>query len=225
MSLSFHVSDWSFWTPESENVDQQGPNVKDLPMMLRRRLSKLGKMAMRVAHDINLESSVPLVFSSRYGESAQTVKLLHSLAQEEPLSPAGFSMSVHNGLAGLLSIASKNTQPHTAVSAGKASFCNALLEATAQLQSSEAKGVLLVHYDEPLPEFYAPFGDETVKPQSLALYLKKGGDTSYTLSLSNRPAPASEEDAAQSFSSFMDGESASWAWSDGRTSWIVEHGA
>nr|WP_240492883.1 beta-ketoacyl synthase chain length factor [Candidatus Terasakiella magnetica] len=199
------------------------PDVKDLPMMLRRRLSRLGRMVMRVTHDLDAVESIPMVFSSRYGESAQTVKMLRSLSQKEPLSPANFSMSVHNGLAGLFSITSKNIQPHTAVSAGPASFCNALLEAGTMLQLNPETPVLLVHYDEPLPDFYEGFCDETVKPMAMALVIQQSDSEQISYSVSKADGNGNKEDAALNF---MDGflkKKRNWFWSDGRTQWNFQH--
>lgn len=223
MTISFCVSEIAVWTPGDDS--ENGPDVKDLPMMLRRRLSHLGKMAMRVAHDIEDRSKASLVFSSRYGESAQTVKLLQSLALKEPLSPAGFSMSVHNGLAGLLSITSKNKMPHSAISAGEASFCNALMEACAQLACQPDVPVLLVHYDEPLPDFYDPFADPNVTPVAVAMLLEKSNGTDHTYGVSSTKAGKSSQDAALSFVEYLSMKKQSWSWTDGRTEWTCQHAA
>jgi len=220
MSLSFSIKDWSMWQADASEV---APNVKDLPMMLRRRLSRLGKIAMRVAHDIKDEKAVLLVFSSRYGESAQTIKLLLALADKEPLSPAGFSMSVHNGLAGLLSIATKNTQNHTAISAGPSSFSHGLLEAVCLLQNENTDGVLLVHYDEPLPEFYGPFHDEAFPTAGLALYLEKPNAGSLILSVSSAQGEASPEEDAISFAESVLQKNDNWSWTDSRTCWTIKN--
>ena len=238
MPVSFNVLNWSAWGPgletcqkwiSSQNFSdmlqhsEETPNVKDLPMMLRRRLSRLGRMVMRVTHDLDDISNIPMVFSSRYGESQQTVKMLQSLSQKEPLSPAIFSMSVHNGLAGLLSISSKNICAHTAVAAGPASFCNGLLEACAILKFNPNTPVLLVHYDEPLSSFYEGFSDETIKPMALALIIGQGDVEHISYSVSKADGIRNEEDAALSF---MDGflkKKTSWFWSDGRTQWNFKH--
>ncbi|WP_417822319.1 beta-ketoacyl synthase chain length factor [Terasakiella sp.] len=238
MPAAFNVSNWSAWGPgletyqkwmssqdlsETLKKNDDVPDVKDLPMMLRRRLSRLGRMVMRVTHDLDDIKNIPMVFSSRYGESAQTVKMLQSLSQKEPISPAHFSMSVHNGLAGLFSITSKNIQAHTAVSAGPASFCNALLEAGTMSQLNPETPVLLVHYDELLPDFYEGFSDETVKPMAMALVIRQNASEQISYSVSKTDGNRSKEDAALNF---MDGflkKKKSWFWSDGRTQWNYHH--
>ncbi|WP_417797590.1 beta-ketoacyl synthase chain length factor [Terasakiella pusilla] len=239
MTLSFSVRDWAAWGPgletlqaweESDNLfedlraEDLAPPVKDLPMMLRRRLSRLGRMMMRVSHDVDPQDQAAVVFSSRYGESAQTVTLLQSLSLSEPLSPANFSMSVHNGLAGLLSIATKNTKPHTAISAGKGSFCAGLLEACALLSSGQEGRVLLVHCDEPLSDFYEGFTDPSVKPFALALVLEAKGKEALSLSVtSGQGQGPSCEDAALGFIEHVLKAHKAWSWCDGRTSWNINY--
>jgi len=237
MSLNFTLKSWSAWSPgldtpadwsswaatsERKISDDVNPNVRDLPMMLRRRLSPLGRMAMRAAHDVKQDTMPHLVFSSRYGETSQTLKLLQSLAQNEPVSPAGFSTSVHNALAGLLSISSKNNLPHTAISSGKASFCAGLLEAICQLDETPETPVLLVHYDLHLPEFYAPFGDDTVEPLALALLLENGPSNEeefFSFNLTKPKACNNLEDPAMNFIHYIIGAEENWSWSDETTEW------
>ncbi len=191
--------------------------------MLRRRLSGLGRMVMRVVHDLDDIHDLPMVFSSRYGESVQTVKMLQSLSHREPLSPTIFSTSVHNGLAGLLSIILKNRQPHTAISAGSASFCNGLIEACAVLHRNPDTPVLFVHYDEPLADFYDGFNDKTVQPLAVALVIQSDKKGQISCSTSMPDGKASQEDAALSF---MDGflkKKKSWFWHNGRTQWNFQY--
>jgi hypothetical protein len=236
MALNFSVKSWSAWSPGLTTpddwvswahrsvrpiCDDQIIDVKDLPMMLRRRLSPLGRMAMRVAHDVEHNPLPHLIFSSRYGETTQTLKLLHSLALNEPVSPAGFSASVHNSLAGILSISSKNTKPHTAISAGKETFCAGLLEALCQMNDTPESSALLVHYDEPLPEFYAPFRDESVEPLALALLLERNEtDNAFCFSIGTSDIPVeNNEDCAHSFIRFILNNENSWTWSHKSTQW------
>jgi hypothetical protein len=135
-----------------------------MPMLLRRRLGKLGQLAVSAAYEAGAMPPVRYVFCSRHGEFGRTLGLLRGVALGEPLSPAEFSVSVHNALAGLLSIATKATGGHTALAAGADSFAYGLVEAAASLAAAPDEPVLLVYYDEPLP---APF-DELVPPDSEA---------------------------------------------------------
>ena len=98
------------------------------------------------------------ILSTRHGELNRTMSLLNSLADAEPVSPADFSMSVHHGLTGLLSIATKNICGHSAVSAGPESFCYGLMEGAACLAEKPDEPVIHIHYDEaPDPAFSSLF--------------------------------------------------------------------
>lgn len=240
--ISFTVEDWSVWSPEKGQAGpltdsdiarafgdrETVPPVKDIPMMVRRRLTRLGKMAMRVAHDIEGGENARLVFSSRYGEVASTEKLLRELSFDEPLSPTSFSTSVHNGLAGLLTILQKNPHPHTAVAAREESFCMALIEAGALLAENPDIPVMLVHYDEPLTEFYETGRNRPVPSMALAMMLRKpeAGEASLQLGFSAGSPDADDDptDAAITFIDFMAGEAAGWNWRcQGRDWWCQRH--
>ncbi len=136
--------------------------------MVRRRMSRLSRMALRVAFDVAAGQPLPSVFASRHGELNRTMELFAQLCQREPLSPMGFAQSVHNTASGLYAIVAANTQPSTLVSAGPSTLMMALLEALA-LSRDLASPVLLVQADERLPAAYHPFVDEQELDLALAL--------------------------------------------------------
>jgi len=142
-----------------------------VPAMRWRRMSLLTKMALQAAHDCldGLDVSVLTVFSSRHGEIIQTMGLLQSVAEKELLSPAAFSMSVHNISAGLQSILTKNILSSTTLSAGKDSFCQAVIEAYSRSIQSGGEDVLLIYSDARLPKMFAAHGDEEMVDHALAL--------------------------------------------------------
>jgi hypothetical protein len=151
------------------------PLVKDIPMMTRRRLGRLGRMALRVAMDAGACADDHLVFASRYGDSQCHGALMRDLASQKGLSPTDFSMSVHNAYAGVLSILQQNTHSHTAISAGADSFCAGLLEAVMLLQQCPEREVLLVYYEEPL-EPYLRSSETDGADLALALRMSTGLD-------------------------------------------------
>ena len=104
---------------------------------------------------------MPVVFASRYGDAGRALELLAELARGEPVSPAMFSLSVHNAVSGMYSIARSDRTQHLAVAAGAASAAAALIEALALLADG-APEVMVVCYDAPLPGAYAQFHDEPV---------------------------------------------------------------
>ena len=144
-----------------------------LPMMLRRRATSLGQKILMAA--LALGETVRTgryIFASRHGEFSRQVGILDALASAELPSPAEFTMSVHNALAGLLSIHTGNTQGHTAIAAGADTFGMALLEAVACLQEAPDDPVLLLYGDEQLPPPFDAYDDaDTAEPLVAAFAL------------------------------------------------------
>lgn len=174
--LNFGVRGWSAWTRTRTSTEkwrtwagQNSPGSPasagyeastDLPMMLRRRATPVGRAALGAAMGLPAVKEARYILSSRYGELDRTASILSSLVDKEPVSPADFSMSVHHGLAGLLSIALKNTRGHGAVAGGGESFCYGLLEAASCIASRPKEPVILIHYDEcPESAFAAQIDD------------------------------------------------------------------
>ena len=125
--------------------------------MLRRRLDKHGRMALHTAWPCTEGlDSVPVVFASRHGDLNRTLNLLTTLAQNERLSPADFSLSVHNSSVGLLSIARRDRASATALAAGADTLNMGLLEGVGQLAAG-AEQVLLCYVDDSVPEIFATY--------------------------------------------------------------------
>lgn len=145
-----------------------------VPTMLRRRVSAIGQKALRAAFALGGSASARFVFCSRHGEFDRTVSLLRAIAAREPVSPADFSLSVHNALAGLLSIATKNPRGHTAIASGPDSFGFGMLDGALCLATESDERVLVVYFDAALPEVYGEVGDDRAAPLALALLLAPG---------------------------------------------------
>ena len=152
--LGFRLEAWAAWPQDAQQVMGEGlcDAAPPLPPSLRRRITPLGRRALAAAWAVLAgRAQMPhLVLSSRHGEYVRTLALLDALESSGEVSPAEFSLAVHHGLAGLLSIATGNRLAHTAVAAGEDSFGYGCLEAAAQL-AEVAERVLLLHFDEPLP--------------------------------------------------------------------------
>lgn len=175
MDTRIFLQRWSYWnsnppalTPGLDATADAAPQLPEVPPMMRRRMSHLSRMALRVAFDAAAGQQLPSVFASRHGELNRTMDLFNQLCQREPLSPAGFSQSVHNTASGLYAIAAANTLPSTLISAGPTTLMMALLEALA-VSRDLASPVLLVQADEQLPTAYQPFVDEQELDLALAL--------------------------------------------------------
>ncbi len=198
------------------------PPVADIPMLMRRRLSRLGRMALRSAIDANGDGMPHLVFTSRHGECGQTLIQLQRLAEATPLSPARFGMSVHNALAGMFSMLTGNTAPHTAIAAGAQSFEHGLLESVLLVAEDAARQVLLVHYDEPIPEFY-----EMPDPgqPAMALALLIGSQAGDPMVLGHGPDAPAQGDSALAFVRFLTGAQTRWSGMIGQQGWKCESDA
>lgn len=152
----------------------EGPDVKFVAPMMRRRLSSLSRMAFRVAADClsGAEDEVAYVFCSRYGEYDRSYGILQKLVEKEFPSAAAFSMSVHNTAASLFAIERGDTAQSTAIANGAATMEAGFLEAWCLLSEGLASSVLLVYHDEPLPEFYADQKTTVGKSTALAMLLR-----------------------------------------------------
>jgi hypothetical protein len=180
--------DWIAWSRGARNPQTDSAQAAaSLPQILRRRISNVGQMAFRASYGLSEQRTARFVFCSRYGESDRTLRILHSLAAKEPISPADFSLSVHNALAGLLSIAWANTAGHTAISAGADSFGYGLLEAVACLKEGSSEPVMLVYFDDVLPQPYDEVTDGTESCVALAMLLKPPGDDGREFTLTHEP--------------------------------------
>src|SRR5690554_434619 len=184
---------WSAWSDHPQAiVSDERPSAQQVPAMTRRRLTRWGRQALEVAGSCaaRLDSNTPVIFSSRHGDTQRTLGLLQSLAEKQPLSPNGFSLSVHNSALGLFSILHKLQSASLALAAGRETLAQAWLEAISHLATG-APRVLLVHTDEPLAGTYAPFTDEIDMPASIALVLeRKPSEGAVAVSLRSEPSSA-----------------------------------
>jgi len=205
LGLSFRIAGWTAWPAEDSA----------LPMALRRRASAVGQRALKTALSLLPPDQTPrYVLSSRHGEISRTTGLLTALAEEGCVSPAEFSMAVHHGLAGLLSIHTGNKEGHTAVAAGRDSFAYGLIEAATTVAES-GKPVLHLHFDETLPEIYAPVAGDPDNDTILALLLDPTAGEAYALEQTQDCAGTG--DLAAGFVEFLrsgarTGGAGSWRW-------------
>jgi hypothetical protein len=142
--------------------------LPEVPAMLRRRLSPLGRMAVLAGYRCQGDhAGLPIVFASRYGDAGRSLQLLGDFAHDEPMSPTDFALSVHNAIGAMYSIARSDMQASSSVAAGAASAAAGFIEA-AGLLSDGAQEVMLVCYDAPLPGDYAGFTNEAAVPYAWA---------------------------------------------------------
>ena len=173
--IEFCVTEWAAWAPGVETQEAwrawalapalpaggDMPALPEVPAMQRRRIDRLGRMAVQVAYWCAQaeDAGLPLVFASRHGDVRRSLELLQQQARGEPMSPTQFGLSVHNAIAALYSIVRGQHGNYLALAAGKATAATAMIEA-AGLLADGAPEVLVVVYDACLPEAYAAFVDE-----------------------------------------------------------------
>lgn len=153
--------EWREWASDPRlRPDAANPDLGDMPMLLRRRLSHLGRAVAVVAQSIHTGyPGLPMIFGSRYGDAERALALLGELSESGDVSPSGFSMSVHNGIGATYSIAKGEYANYLSVAGGAATSAACVIEAAALLADG-APVVGIVCYDAPLPEDYACFHDE-----------------------------------------------------------------
>lgn len=188
--LRFRVVKKSLWTPnETENV----PDVRFVPPLMRRKLSALEKSGLFVLNAVAPGEPRPTIFASRFGEWNQTLRLLRQLREDGEISPAGFSLSVHNATPGIFSLIRGDASPYTAIAAGESTLESGLLEALLPRVPA-----LFVYAEESAPEFYAPAIRERVPVGAFALAVEPGEE--FELSAGNSGnAPASFDEIREFF--------------------------
>lgn len=148
-----------------------------VPKAMRRRMSSYDLNVARCVIGLSTQDAAEdIVLASRYGNMQLTQDLLVQLVGRELLSPAKFSMSVHNAAAGISSLITGNKGGHTAVSAGGRSLQAGLTEAWTRLQAGQ-QTVLLVFSDMPMSAPYDAFDEGGPGVQlAVRLTLSAAGD-------------------------------------------------
>lgn len=184
MQSGLEILSWSFWSPETRQPQDWPASAPSpltagaavpagaIPALHRRRMSTLSKMAVQVALEATAAQRADfLVFCSQHGELNRTRELLTAIVGRTELSPASFSQSVHNAAVGLYSIITESRVPATSLAAGAGTFAYGWIEAEAFLAANSGCRVLLVSYDEPVPEEYRSFATHDQRAHAQALVL------------------------------------------------------
>lgn len=217
------VARWSVWSSASESL----PEVAFVDPMMRRRLSALSRMALKVAGDcVDAQTRTRVVFASRHGELRRTTDILRDIEAHKPVSPNAFSLSVLNAMTGLFGIVRGDRSPATALSAGAQTLGYALLEGHALHTEDPGSPVLIVYADEPADARYGVLEQE-VQRGAFALLLDASEAPQGRLACSiteNQPGTAaqSSEFATQSEAlhhCLSEGECAAWQGSGGTWQW------
>lgn len=120
--IEFFIKKLSYST--GENID-----LSNVPMLMRRKLSPAGKIALNTMLECYEEGIKNLCYASRYGELERVVKLIKQEHEDHEVSPSGFSFSVHNSTIGLFSLIKDLHIPYNSIAAGEDTFSAGLLDA------------------------------------------------------------------------------------------------
>lgn len=166
--------DWQIWFKSGEIKSEEiSPDISFMPRMLRRRLSRMTKMALYVAHQCAKDKpNLYNIFCSGRGEYDHSFKVLNEICSGDEVSPASFGASVHNTSQGLFSILQSNQQPALFLSGNSDTLEQAISIACAKLADGEEE-VLVVYHDDILPDIYSEDAQALKKPLALALLLEK----------------------------------------------------
>ena len=95
-----YVHDWRAWQPGRRDTAHSRLSVEEkpagaqVPAMLRRRLTSIGRALCDMLAELDAEADYPLLYASRHGDGERTLAMLEALADEappvaDPLRPVG----------------------------------------------------------------------------------------------------------------------------------------
>ena len=218
------IARWCSWDGRKMAAAGLKPELGFIDPLLRRRLSPLARAVLHVAakcvpQDSEDVQAVRFVYASRHGELDRTLELLRDLANDNPLSPTNFSLSVLNATPGLYSIARGDTSSATAVAAGTETLGFGLLEAHARITVDPCGPVLFVYADAPAPVPLGPLPEDPEDVLAIGVLLDTAGKgmlaCSYTDIYFDNDDNASQ---AMAFLSCLSG-TGQGLWSSVRRSW------
>ena len=150
MHLKFSVNQWALWSlpPNespitAENVYTGKPSLDSLSGMVKRRMPGSAK-AIQQLNDDHQWHQLPCVYASKHAELSRTYKIIRQFNQD--LSPALFSMSVHNAIPGLLSVINHDDSVYTVIDSMSGVVEMAVTEAVSWL--SQYPKVKVVYFEE-----------------------------------------------------------------------------
>ncbi|OHV10556.1 beta-ketoacyl synthase chain length factor [Kushneria phosphatilytica] len=170
-----YLRDWRAWLPGSTvatdpRIDaSERPEAEHIPAMLRRRLTPLGRAVCVMLHALGSDAeTLPVLHASRHGDGHRPLDMLDTIASGEGVSPARFSLSVHNAIVGVHSIASGHHAPMAAIAAAGDEFAALLEESLGYLADGQSE-VIAVFSDSPLPTRYRAADIAPETPAAVAL--------------------------------------------------------
>lgn len=186
-TYKFNLKNWLAWgigelsdledLEDLSNIKSGMPNLDGIRAIVKRRMPKLSKYIYALTQDITiLDKKIPTVFASKNGELTRSFKIIRSF--DTDVSPTQFSMSVHNAIAGLLSVISQDDSKYIVVDSLSGVLETALIEATSLL--TEHNCVKVIYFDEDLPAELIESNLGNNQPIVLLLIIEKGTEISFS---------------------------------------------
>ena len=140
------------------------PSGASIERRSRRRASPLTRACSCAFTEAATQAQIDVattgaVFGSALGEVSTMLELLDQMGKHEPLSPMGFTTSVHHSAAGTVSISSGNRGFTTSISANHDTPAAAIFEASGVCATMGTPVVIVCGDDEAPPRFVE--GDES----------------------------------------------------------------
>ncbi len=151
-----YVESWAAVSIDTSESERQrfGTYADDsiIPAGHRRRLSAFARMAVACGLSVSGADCSELVFCSRYGDLHLAYRLLVDLVDGALLSPAAFSLSVHNSVPGVMDLVRKSRVGHTAVAGGEESLSAGFAESWGKLNAKSDGKVTLIYAEGHTPD-------------------------------------------------------------------------
>ena len=119
-------------------------DLSSIAPLQRRRLSLADKIAFTVMDKVFDENIEEIVFASRYGEFARLKTIIEQYSEIGEVSPAQFSGSVHNYLAGFFTLEKKSNIPYYATASAENTLSAGLIKSVLSFRNN----ILFCYADE-----------------------------------------------------------------------------
>ncbi|OAJ94889.1 beta-ketoacyl synthase chain length factor [Vibrio bivalvicida] len=211
--------EWESWANNLQWPEEGKLITTAIPPMMRRRMSNLSKLAVQTTIELLSEHEIDyLVFASRHGELHRSTQIIDDILHGEEASPMAFSQSVHNTAAGLATIATKKPIPLTSIAASENTFQSAIVEAWLYLDANPQHKVLVIDFDEPLPEAYAKYEAQHYQGYGFGLVLSNGEDFSLSQREAKETSPTTLPQGLEFIRHFLSNRS-QWSIESPRNTW------
>lgn len=194
-----HIEDWVAWTADSAFTIRPGHALHErlvdsaVPRLLRRRLDVTGRAACDAIAVLDDGKGQPLIHASRHGGVSSSLDMLQGLHDGDAVSPSSFSMSVHNAVLGIYSIASQHRGPTLALGACGNEFDALINEARGYLAAGQ-DAVVVLFSEADIPQSIKAHTESPDFPCLVALKLTASSGSRLQNEPSSAPARPTPQD-------------------------------